>query len=35
LLGNLVARAIEIARTEDAPFTTDQPARPRRMERQA
>ncbi|MEV6363616.1 SDR family NAD(P)-dependent oxidoreductase [Nocardia asteroides] len=35
LLGNQVARAIEIARTEDAPFTTDQPARPRRMERQA
>ncbi|MET8652732.1 MULTISPECIES: SDR family NAD(P)-dependent oxidoreductase [Nocardia] len=30
-----VAVALEIARTEDAPFTTDQPARPRRMERPA
>ncbi|MFQ6325561.1 SDR family NAD(P)-dependent oxidoreductase [Nocardia sp. CWNU-33] len=28
-----VARALEIARTEAAPFTTDQPSRPRRMER--
>ncbi|MEV0682383.1 SDR family NAD(P)-dependent oxidoreductase [Nocardia sp. NPDC050378] len=34
LHGNRVARAVEIARDEDAPFTTDQPARPRRMERQ-
>ncbi|WP_278260849.1 SDR family NAD(P)-dependent oxidoreductase [Nocardia sp. AG03] len=33
LLGNKVARAVEIARTEDVPFTTTQPARPRRMER--
>ncbi|MFE3542114.1 SDR family NAD(P)-dependent oxidoreductase [Nocardia sp. NPDC059177] len=33
VLGNRVARALEIARTEDAPFTTTQPARPRRMER--
>ncbi|MFF2086423.1 SDR family NAD(P)-dependent oxidoreductase [Nocardia sp. NPDC058176] len=33
LLGARVARAVEIARTEDAPFTTPQPARPRRMER--
>jgi len=30
-----VARALEIARTEEAPFTTDQPARPRKMERPA
>ncbi|MFD0362167.1 SDR family NAD(P)-dependent oxidoreductase [Nocardia sp. GCM10030253] len=28
-----VARALEIARTEEVPFTTDQPSRPRRMER--
>ncbi|WP_227997869.1 SDR family NAD(P)-dependent oxidoreductase [Nocardia australiensis] len=28
-----VAHALDIARTEDAPFTTEQPARPRRMER--
>lgn len=33
LLGARVARAVEIARTEDVPFTTPQPARPRRMER--
>lgn len=30
-----VAYAVEIAQTEEAPFTTDQPARPRRMERPA
>ncbi|MEU2257276.1 SDR family NAD(P)-dependent oxidoreductase [Nocardia xishanensis] len=30
-----VAEALEIARAEDAPFTTDQPSRPRRMERPA
>ncbi|WP_225730398.1 MULTISPECIES: SDR family NAD(P)-dependent oxidoreductase [unclassified Nocardia] len=30
-----VARGLDIARAEDAPFTTDQPARPRRMERPA
>lgn len=30
-----IARAVTIARTEDAPFTTDQPARPRKMERPA
>ncbi|MFC6011653.1 SDR family NAD(P)-dependent oxidoreductase [Nocardia lasii] len=35
LHGDRVARAVEIARTEDAPFTTEQPARPRTMERQA
>ncbi|MFC9662593.1 SDR family NAD(P)-dependent oxidoreductase [Nocardia sp. NPDC127606] len=32
--GDRLARAIDIARTEDVPFTTEQPARPRRMERQ-
>ncbi|MFI6048141.1 SDR family NAD(P)-dependent oxidoreductase [Nocardia sp. NPDC051321] len=30
-----VRRALEIARGEEAPFTTDQPDRPRKMERQA
>ncbi|MCP2294824.1 Short-chain dehydrogenase [Nocardia amikacinitolerans] len=30
-----VAEALEIARAEDAPLTTDQPTRPRRMERPA
>jgi NAD(P)-dependent dehydrogenase (short-subunit alcohol dehydrogenase family) len=30
-----VAQALDIARTEEAPFTTDQPARPSRMERPA
>ncbi|MFI7004030.1 SDR family NAD(P)-dependent oxidoreductase [Nocardia sp. NPDC050175] len=30
-----VRRALEIARKEEAPFTTDQPDRPRKMERQA
>ncbi|GGK55167.1 hypothetical protein GCM10011591_28890 [Nocardia camponoti] len=34
VLGNRVERAITIARTEDPPFTTAQPARARRMERQ-
>ncbi|MFC4376579.1 SDR family NAD(P)-dependent oxidoreductase [Nocardia halotolerans] len=34
LQGNRVARAVEIARVEEVPFTTVQPARPRRMERQ-
>ncbi|MFF3221343.1 SDR family NAD(P)-dependent oxidoreductase [Nocardia suismassiliense] len=30
-----VRRALEIARSEEAPFTTDQPTRPRKMERPA
>ncbi|MFE7798501.1 SDR family NAD(P)-dependent oxidoreductase [Nocardia sp. NPDC057440] len=30
-----VAQALEIARTEEAPFTTDQPSRPHRRERQS
>ncbi|MFE9582923.1 SDR family NAD(P)-dependent oxidoreductase [Nocardia sp. NPDC006044] len=30
-----VRRALEIARNEEAPFTTDQPDRPRKMERKA